>query len=829
MRGIHQAIRAFCLGISAIAISSGVHAATPTAAQLQMFQQLSPAQQQALMQQLQSGGQATVQSQPLETPQLVTPRAVSTDTVIEQEIQKGADAASLTEEQKSKDVQQELKQFGYDLFAGVPTTFAPATDIPVPLDYVIGPGDTVEVQLFGKENVQYTLVVSRDGRLNFPNIGPVSVAGLSFQELKEALQERIKRQMIGVAASITMGSLRSIRVFILGDAQRPGSYTVSALSTMTNALFVSGGIRSIGSLRDIQLKRKGKIVTSLDLYDLLLHGDTSKDARLQPGDVIFVPPIGTTIGVAGEVRRPAIYELKDEKKIYEAVAFAGGLLPTAYPKASQLERISPRGDRTLIDVDLSLDVGRMATLSNGDVLRVYSVLEKMEDIVLLEGHVQRPGGAQWFEGMRLTDLVASVDDLLPQPDLGYVLIRREMEPDRKIKVLTTQLGLALENPESRFNVPLQQRDQVFVFGMEQNREETLNPIIEQLKQQARHTDPAKVVSISGNIYHPGEYPLTENMRIGDLVRASGQLTEAAYSLGAELSRHEVVEGKYRKTTHIAISLADALAGNLNANILLEPYDRLIIKRLPEWVQQETVEIQGEVLFPGAYPIRKGETLYELIQRAGGLTEFAFAEGAVFMREELRRKEQQQMDDMAGRLEADLAAMSLEQAQATDKEKQQPVVLAKGLLNQLRSARAAGRLVIDLQKVVENESEIVLQDGDKLFVPSQKQEVSILGEVQYPTSHLYQPNLDVSDYISRSGGLTYKADDGRIYVVRANGSVEPANGGWFGGGSPEVRPGDTIIAPLDAERMRPLTLWTSVTQILYQLGVAAAAWNTVGVF
>jgi polysaccharide export outer membrane protein len=380
MRGIQQAVFAISLGIWGITFFSSVQAAAPTPAQLQMFQQLSPAQQQALMKQLQGGGQANIQGQPLETPQVVKPIAAPSGKVIQQVAQEGADAATWVEKKESKDVKQKLKQFGYDLFAGAPTTFAPATDIPVPLDYVIGPGDTVEVQLFGKENAQYSLVVSREGRLNFPTIGPISVAGLSFQELKEALQERIKRQMIGVTASITMGPQRSIRIFILGDAQRPGSYTVSALSTMTNALFVGGGIRPIGSLRDIQLKRKGKIITHLDLYDLLLHGDTSKDARLQPGDVIFVPPIGTTIGVAGEVRRPAIYELKDEKKIYEAVAFAGGLLPTAYPKASQLERISPRGDRTLIDIDLAI----LMAEPSGDF---FAIKLKMDDIaydVLLE-------------------------------------------------------------------------------------------------------------------------------------------------------------------------------------------------------------------------------------------------------------------------------------------------------------------------------------------------------------------------------------------------------------------------------------------------------------
>ena len=263
-------------------------AATPTPEQMRMFQQLSPEQQQKALEAFKSKN-GTISDQPLMEPQVVAPRPVPTDQTIEKTLQEGVDKPSLEEEQEEKQVDQKLKQFGYDLFAGTPTTFAPATDIPIPSDYIVGPGDNIQVQLFGKENAEYDLVVSREGQLRFPGIGPISVAGLRFDELKQNLQERIARQMIGVKANITMGTLRSIRIFVLGDAIRPGSYTVSALSNMTNALFVSGGIKPIGSLRNIQLKRNGKVVTTLDLYDLLLSGDTSGDKRLQPGDVIFIP------------------------------------------------------------------------------------------------------------------------------------------------------------------------------------------------------------------------------------------------------------------------------------------------------------------------------------------------------------------------------------------------------------------------------------------------------------------------------------------------------------------------------------------------------------
>ena len=229
--------------------------------------------------------------------------------------------------------EEALKPFGYDLFEGVPSTFAPVSDIQVPMDYIVGPGDTMDIQLFGNESSNYELTVERDGRINFPKLGPIMVSGMTFDAARETIEQRVAKQLIGTRVSVTMGDLRSIRVFVLGEAEKPGSYTVSGLSTMTNALFVSGGVKKIGSLRNIELKRNGHLVTTLDLYDLLLHGDTSGDRQLMPGDVIFIPPIGNTVSVYGAVRRPAIYELKRERTVEQAIGLAGGLLPDADAEA----------------------------------------------------------------------------------------------------------------------------------------------------------------------------------------------------------------------------------------------------------------------------------------------------------------------------------------------------------------------------------------------------------------------------------------------------------------------------------------------------------------
>ncbi|MEE3189565.1 MAG: SLBB domain-containing protein, partial [Pseudomonadota bacterium] len=329
------------VGLAALCMQFTLYAQTPTPEQLRQFGQLTPAQRTALMREL---GESSAVQQQQRQPELtvITPRPAPTESFESTEPVAGEGLEGLAVTKEPESASPLLKRFGYDLFAGEPTTFAPAADIPIPVDYIVGPGDTIELQLFGSQNAFYSLVVTREGVLNFPELGPITVSGLRFSDLRVTLQERVSEQMIGVRASITMGRLRSIRIFILGDAYRPGSYTISSLSTMTNGLLVSGGINPIGSLRNVQLKRNGRLIQTLDLYDLLLRGDTSADTRLQPGDVIFIPPVGRTVGVDGEVRRPAIYELRAEKTVDDVLELAGGLLPTAYPQASQIERINDK-------------------------------------------------------------------------------------------------------------------------------------------------------------------------------------------------------------------------------------------------------------------------------------------------------------------------------------------------------------------------------------------------------------------------------------------------------------------------------------------------------
>lgn len=431
--------------------------------------------------------------------------------------------------------------------------------------------------------------------------------------------------------------------------------------------------------------------------------------------------------------------------------------------------------------------------------------------------------------MRLADVIPSANYLLPGADTSYILIRRE-DAQNRVSVVSANLDEAWSNRGSRDNVTLQARDTVHVFSLAFGRQRIIQPLLEELNLQARVGEPFGEVSISGSVKAPGTYPLEESMRVSDLIRAGGRLSEEAYTLRAELARYEIVDGEYRTSDVIDVDLDSILRGNEGADLVLKEHDNVRISRVPEWDSLWSVTLEGEVKFPGTYRIRRGETLQQVLQRAGGLTDAAFPEGAIFLRESLREREQEQINALARRLEADLATLSLE---ARDTSGGQALETGESLLRQLRELEAVGRLVIDVEQLTARDSsselvsEVELRDGDQLLVPKKSQEITVLGETQQNTSHLYQPGLGRDDYIEMSGGLTRRADKGRIYVVRASGAVVTAHRSrWFGRGQgTELRPGDTIVVPLDTDRIRPLTFWTNVTQILYQGALAVAAIQT----
>lgn len=925
-----------------VVISTYSQAFTPSAAQIEQFKNLPKAQQEALAQQYGVDlnaikGASNNQSQELNQPAVVVPNKNKSSVTkqaeqsLEKQVKETEKSLSKTEDVEARVVKQKLEQFGYDLFAGTPTTFAPATDIPVPTDYVIGPGDVVKIQLFGKTSGSYEVVVDRDGTLTLPELDIISVIGSSFDELKQIIADEYQQKTIGIRPVITLGKLRSIRIFVLGEANNPGSYTVSSLTTLTNALFVSGGISKLGSLRSIQLKRSGKVVTGFDLYDLLLKGDTSKDARLMPGDVIFIPPIGQTAGIRGEVKRPAIYELKKGETIADLIKMAGGYLATAYPQVSRIERIVERGDRTVLDVDLTQSKVASKSLKNGDIVEVFSILDRVENVVQLKGHVQRPGAYAWQEDITVSDLISNIDQLLPKADLNYGVIVREQMPNREVVVktfkprsvlfenapvrleprdtvyffgieservkllsnvvdklkaqeranqpakITTVVGnvrhpgtypwfagmtvkdLLIASFEAKQNTDynyaiierklhnqaiikaitlnlnkksdilhaLQEEDRLYIFDIEGNRAEAIGGLIKRLAQQTDKNIAANIVSVFGDVQHPGVYPLSEEMTVTELVAAAGGFLESAYIDTAEITRFLSNRVNQAERIHLEVNLRNMLANK--ENLVLESRDVLHIKRIPEWRDTEYVTVEGEFLFPGRYEIKPGDTLKQLISRVGGFTKYSDPRGIQFSRESLREKENKQVEFLKQKLKEDLTEKTIENMNRPDASKsalmnEEQLELIN---NQLDNRLVQGRMALDIERLLKNDDyDIELRGGDRIRVPKRMQEVSVIGQVQQATSHLYNPAFDIDDYIERSGGETQGADMSRIYVIKSSGEVVAQGGNrWFSNGK-DIEAGDTIVIPLDADRVDKLTLWTSISQVVYQFGLAAAVVNSL---
>jgi polysaccharide export outer membrane protein len=817
---VHIYLFAFIAGISINSLAQ-----TPSQAQIEQFKRLSPGEQQALaksmgvdISSMAGGGNILPQTQvtPVSGNRKALPGRNANGDEIEKISNEGTDKLTLSEDEAPEALREQLKLFGYDIFQFGADAFTPAADIPIPSNYVMGPGDTIILQLYGKENTTYSLTLNREGQIQFPNIGPISIAGLSFDDMKVKIDEIVSQQMIGIKSSVTMGALRTIRIFILGEAQIPGSYVVGSLSTMTNAIFSSGGITKIGSLRNVQLKRSGKVVTTLDLYDLLLHGDTSKDSRLLPGDVIFIPPIGRTVGLSGQVKRPAIYELRNEKTVEQVIALSGGLLPTAFVPASRIERITLAGEKTLVNLNLSTEKGRKFEIKDADVLQIFSTLDTMRDIVKLDGHVKRPGGFAWRDKMHFTDIVPTADDLLPNPDTVIGLIQREAKKTRKIEVYLFSPQHAFDNPKGLKDPELQPRDSIIMFEYTSDRTVILESLINRLQTQANFEQRQQVAQIFGSVRFPGEYPLsTDTMTAEDLINLAGGLTESAQGSGAEITRYDLTDSRDLVPFHRDVNL------DID-NPIMQAGDTLRIKQIPLWQKRESIELTGEVNYPGVYDILPGDTLIDVIERAGGITQYAYPEGAIFSREELRLLEQERLESLKVTIKSDIAAANLEQKQGTEDINEAETAQ---IISTLDKVQALGRMVIDLPSILKEPKtyDFELAGGDSLLIPRFKPSVTVVGEIQHPTSHFYHEKFSVNDYIEMSGGTKQNADKPRIYVVKANGRVySPSGSAWFKAKSKNLDPGDTIIVPLDTDRVDSLTLWTSVTTIMYQaaLGVAA---------
>ena len=827
--------------IAGMLVSFGIAAQTVTPKMMEQIKNLPRAQQEALAKQygvdldqiLGGGGTAEEIARPGDSLE----QRVVDDTGSDEYLMFQEKFAEFQEFQIKQE--EDLERFGISLFDREVSTFAPTDDSSVPDSYRLGAGDNFVIQLFGKDNEQYNLQVSRDGKISFPKLGPITVAGLTFEDARDLIRSRVADQLIGVQATISMGRLRAINIFMAGEVAVPGAYSVSALTTITQALFQAGGISDIGSLRAIQVKRDGISVASFDVYQLLLQGDASGDVRLQSGDVVFVPPYKGLVSVDGAVNRPMVYEFKLGESVNDAVIMAAGLSEDAYQSAiSVVSKAVDKNLPTVANIDLNESASKQSLLRNGDFIRVPKSTDTLQNVVTIEGAVIRPGVYEWSDGQRISDLLESVSgDLKATVDLGYALVIRQKNERLDIEVLQIDLAAAILNVESEDNIATKPRDKIIVFALTQmsdisshtddleinedsvlkldadadQRNALLKPVIDKLQLQARSGEPVQTVSVDGAVKAPGVFPLTAGLTVRKLVAAAGGLKDDAYTKSAELRKLYLNNSSEVSSHYEKINLASEI--ELVVSTYLDSRDHLSVRALPDWSPDDSITLEGELRFPGVYRIRKGESISEVIARAGGLTLAAFPLAAIFTRESVAAQETSRAKEFSRSVIRDFAS-----SQLTREDTIIGIAEVQSIAKTLEEFEGVGRLLVNISGALggDNLADIVLEDGDSLTIPGQSSTVTVVGEIRRPATHTFQAGLDLNDYLDLSAGIAARADDKEIYVVRADGSVFRPTKSWlrFDGAGTSMNPGDTIVVPINAGYTDNLSLWREVTQVIF---------------
>ena len=1018
-----------------------------------------------------------------------------------------------------QDISTDLKPFGYDFFQEAEArVLTERKDIPVPSQYIVGPGDEVKILLWGRVNAQYSLIVDRNGNITIPQIGPIQVAGMSFAQMSQQLIQQAN-QIVGANIDVTMGSLKSIPIFVLGDVKRPGAYTVGSFATITEALLIAGGPSGIGTMRNIQLKRSDKVVSVLDLYDLFLKGDKSKDAILQAGDVVFVPVAGPVVGVAGNVRRPAIYELKDRFDLGTVFDLAGGIMPTAYTQQIQIERIVRAERQIVVDIsDKELIKANQTVIHDADLIKVFNIVDKEGNVVFLYGNIKRPGKYEYRAGMRIKDLIKDETEFLPETHFDYALIKRLEPPNFTANLVPLDLKQLFLMNDRSYNVELRPRDTLYIFsrwffrdkpyitvegevrgailaeldevrfgelrrrgvlnisekkldelirsgltdiddvkrGVTDIGEKKLNELmrsgitdiddvklgelrrrgvmditeikldearkaLEEIKleesrkalqelkleeakrpgltntgelkpreaKRARPTDvdqmtlaelkrqgivevnekkldelkrtgignledmklgdlkrqgilnllglddaklgvqkrlvevPIKInmtvkdaildaggltrdaymyeaelyrtdeaskkvtlqkfslqkaldgdpendiklkdydrivvhsvwgyaykrtVSIDGEVFAPGMYQYAENMTVKDLVFSAGNVLDSAYLSEADVSVQVVEGGSIAKIEFKTVNLKKALEGDPENNLVLQPYSRVLVKRITDWRREQFVNLVGEVNFPGRYIFRKGETLSSLIERAGGYTDKAYLRATVFTRVKVRDLQQRALSETVARLEKEMMAESTSRASTALSAEEISGLKAqqegtRALIESLKKTEATGRVVVrlaHLRLLKGSEFDVELEDGDSLYIPTKNNVVNVSGAIMSQGTYVYSDALTYKDYIERAGSFSRYADTKNIFVLKVDGSAMRVPGGFinwsssnsrwhvgaFGEEPKTIEPGDTIVVPERIQTVAWLRTVRDVTQILSQVGIFAASMNFI---
>ena len=653
-----------------------------------------------------------------------------------------------------------LPIYGQKLFSA-PSGYVPVTQAPAPNDYILGPGDEIHLQIWGSIDADQRLVINRDGQVFLPKVGTINLTGVRAGDLESLLRSKVGRIFTNFDLNATLGRLRSIQIYVVGQALQPGTYTVSSLSTLINALFEVGGPSSAGSMRTIQLKRDGRIVGNLDLYDFIAHGDRSGDVPLQPGDVIVIPPVGPRVAVLGALEQPAIYELKGAGSVGEVLALGGGLSVLAKPGKALLERIDPAAGTSRRVEDFAIDnAGLQHALRDGDILTLLDISPQFANAVTLRGNVAEPLRYPYVDGMRIRDLIPDREALIT-PD--YYRRKNLLVLSDKTDAADVEFGVRKLLDEVNWEYA----------------------VIERLD---RATLTTRLIPFNlGRAVNEGDDLHNLALLPGDIVTI--------------LSKHDL--------------------------------------RVPQDRQTRLVRVEGEVAAPGIYQVEAGETLPQLLTRLGGVTPNAYLYGAEFTRESVRQQQQKNLDAVIRKLEAQLQSelgKQLSDANAAAEAKDQ-LLSQQQQLERMKTFKSNGRVSLELpptQLTLEAMPALPLEDGDTVHIPSRPGFVTAVGEVYNENAIIYRSGRTVGDVLEVAGA-TNDAELGYAFVLRADGSVMTArdNKSLFslrGFEEIELMPGDTVVVPAKLDRR---STWTKFmvglkdwTQVLYQLGLGVAAWDTL---
>ncbi|MGC2161270.1 MAG: SLBB domain-containing protein [Silvibacterium sp.] len=771
---------------------------------------------------------------------------------------------------------QVLPVFGAGLFENAPSTFAPVDEAPVPPDYVIGPGDELRIRIWGQVNFNADVRVDRAGEIYLPQVGGVHVAGLPYQVLSQHLHDAVGRVFRNFDLTADIGQTRAVQVYVVGQAHRPGTYTISSLSTLVDALFASGGPSIQGSMRNIYLKRDGKTVADFDLYDLLVNGDKSKDAKLQSGDVIYIPAVGPQVALTGAVGRAAIYELRDdETTVGDLLKYAGGPSATASNDRISIERIQDHQNRAAMEVAFDQQ-GLATTLRQGDILRVFSIVPAYQKTVTLRGYVANPGRFAWHPGMHLSDLIPDRDSLLsrdywwkraqlglPTPEFEPVpVLAAQSQPSYPVDLRTREKNFPLNNAQCRtYNAAYDSnwyRCSPNGFGANGSQNQTgpynlYNPY----NQSSEDQFPGSTDNQDSQQQQQQQQRMSANPQIGGGTLATGQnevvtentagatqhtrVTLPAPEIDWDYAVIERINQNTLKTSLIPFDLGKLVMGHDSSqNLELQPGDIVSIFsqadiHVPVAQQTKFVRLEGEFVHAGVYSVKPGETLPELIARAGGFTPSAYLYGSELTRASTRAIQQQRIDEYVQNLQLEINRGTLAQTSSAVASSQDIASASAAtaseheLISRLQQIRATGRIVLEEQPHsvgISTLPPIQLEDGDSFVVPSVPASVNVVGAVYDQNSFLFVPDRRVGDYLHLAGGPNRDADRKHAFIIRADGSVlsrAAASGIWGNTfDSVHIHPGDTIVVPEKTYGPTAMRSFLEWSQLFSQLALGAAA-------